>query len=216
MMMTVGASLGGLFFALFGVALLEYRARRVDRVDEVVLGLGMRLVGTVPPVRRTRRNTSGKPIKGEDSGQQVLTESVDAARTMLLHLVRDQGLHTVMVSSAVAGEGKTSLSCRLAASLARAGLRTLLVDADTRNPSVHKVFGVSCDPGFCEILCGGTDLASAVKATPVPGLSLLCSGRWSEQMPCALGRGQASVLFDQLRQQFDIILVDSPPPPADC
>jgi capsular exopolysaccharide synthesis family protein len=214
-LMAAGAAAGALFFVLLAVAWLEYRARRVDQIDEVVYGLGMRLVGTVP---RVARSSAGKPGRGAQQAQQMLTESVDAARTMLMHLARTESLRTVMLTSATAGEGKTSLSCRLATSLARAGLRTLLIDADTRNPSVHKVFGAPAEPGFCEVLAGKADLESCLRTTPAPNLFVLPAGRWSEQFPVVLGRGGAGALFAQLHQDFDLVLVDSPPvlPVADA
>jgi capsular exopolysaccharide synthesis family protein len=215
-MMTAGAALAALCFGLFGVSWLEYRARRVDTVEEVVLGLGLRLVGTVPPV--PRRGASGKQPPGQDAARQGLTESVDAARTMLLHLARTRSLKTVMVTSAVAGEGKTSLSCHLAASLARAGLRTLLIDADVRNPTVHKLFGIKGEAGFAEALCGKADTASSVRATSVPGLSLLPAGRWSEQVTLALNQGGVQRLLEPLRREYGIIVIDSSPvlPVADA
>jgi capsular exopolysaccharide synthesis family protein len=218
LMMTGGASLAGLCFALFGVAWLEFRSRRIDHIDEVVHGLGMKLIGTVPRIGPSVRASAGKANGDEGEAQQVLTDSVDATRTLLLHLARSQSLRTVMVSSALAGEGKTSLSCRLAVSLARAGLRTLLIDGDTRNPSVHKVFGGACEPGFCESVCGKTDARTNLRETPVPNLRFLPAGRWSDQLPVMLDKGEAGVLFNQFSQDFDIILVDSPPilPVADA
>jgi capsular exopolysaccharide synthesis family protein len=215
-MMTAAAGLGAFCFALFAVSWLEYRARRVDTVDEVVLGLGMRLVGTVPAM--PRGGAYGKKTAGQDPARQVLTESVDAARTNLLHLARCRSLKTVMVTSAVAGEGKTSLSCHLAASLARAGLRTLLVDADIRNPTVHKLFGLPGEAGFSEVICGKTETSSSVRPTSVPGLSLLPAGRWSEQVTLALNQGGVQRLFEQLRREYDIIVIDSSPvlPVADA
>jgi capsular exopolysaccharide synthesis family protein len=196
------------------VAWLEFRSRRVDQIEEVVHGLGMKLVGTVPRISRSVRSANAD----SDVAKQLLTDSVDATRTLLLHLARTQALRTVMVSSAMSGEGKTSLSCRLAVSLARAGLRTLLIDCDTRNPSVHKVFGGACEPGFCDALCNKTDPRSILRPTPVPGLQFLPAGRWSEQLPAILDKGEAGVLFKQFCQDFDMILVDSPPilPVADA
>jgi capsular exopolysaccharide synthesis family protein len=213
-LMSGGAALGGLLFGLFAVSWLEFRTRRVDRVDEVVLGLGIRLVGTVPRVAKRSSQPASKP---KNDKQEVLAESIDSVRTMLMHLARTQGLRTVMVTSAVAGEGKTSLSCRLAVSLAQAGLKTLLIDADSRNPSIHKVFGTPFESGFCEILCGSAN-PSRIQSSPVLGLSLIPAGLWSEQMPTALGQRRAEALFAHLSEQFDIILVDAPPvlPVADA
>ena len=105
-MMTGGASLGGLCFALFGIAWLEFRSRRIDQIDEVVHGLGMKLVGTVPRIGPSVRATFGKTNGDAEAAQQLLTDSVDAARTLLLHLARTQVLRTVMVSSARAGKGR--------------------------------------------------------------------------------------------------------------
>jgi capsular exopolysaccharide synthesis family protein len=217
-MMAGGGALGAFFFALLGVSWLEYRARRVDRVDDVVLGLGMRLVGELPCAKQKSRKAAGSASRKESLVQQMLTESVDATRTMLLHLAQTQGVRIVLVSSAVAGEGKTSLSCRLAASLARIGLRTLLIDADTRNPSAHKVFGGPCEPGLSDVLCGKADVSGSIRATPVPGLSLLPAGRFSQQIQAACSQGQTAALFAQLRSEFDFILIDSPPvlPVADA
>jgi capsular exopolysaccharide synthesis family protein len=207
-MMTAGAALAGMVFALFGIAWMEYRTRRVDSVDEVVIGLGMRLVGTVPAAKHKGRKTGAKSV---DPAQQVLTESVDAARTMLLHLARTHSLRTVMVTSAVAGEGKTSLSCHLAASLARAGLRMLLIDGDMRNPTAHRLFGIPCDAGFCEVLTDKVEVEKAIKQTALRGLYLMPAGNWTDQTALAVSQGKPAALFDQLRQQFDLIIIDSSP-----
>lgn len=212
---------GGVFlFCLFGLAFLEYRTRKVASVDDVVLGLGMRLVGTVPNARKAKASktyaATGKKIPSV--AQQVLTESIDAARTTLLHLARSHSLRTVMVTSAVAGEGKTSLSCHLAASLARAGLRVLLVDGDMRNPSAHKLFNMPFEVGFSEVLCDKADLIACIQKTPLRNLALLPAGHWSDQTAAALNQGKAAVAFAQLRDDFDIIVVDSSPvlPVADA
>jgi Mrp family chromosome partitioning ATPase len=94
----------------------------------------------------------------------------------------------------------------------------LLIDADTRNPSVHTVFVGPCESGFCEALCGKTDPRASLRATLVPNLHFLPAGHWSEQLSAFLDQGGASVLFKQLQEEFDFILVDSPPilPVADA
>ncbi len=206
--MAGGVSVGGFLFALFGVAWLEFRLRRVYRAEEVA-GLGIRLLGTVPKVAG-RRPSAAKPAGRDDPSQQVLTESVSAAGTMLLHLARAHTVRSVMVTSPGAGEGKTSLTCRLAASLARGGLRTLVIDADIYNPNVHKVFGLVNGPGFGEALAGQGG-EPAAQPTPVAGLSVLTAGAWGEQAQLALAQGRLGGLLERLGAQFDFILVDSSP-----
>lgn len=217
-LMTGGAALAAFLAALAGVAFLEYRMRRVDSVDEVVVGLGLRLLGTLPSTSKVSRQDPSKKNSRQDVQQQILAESVDAARTLLLHLAKSNSLRTVMITSAVAGEGKTSLSCHLAASLARAGLRTLLIDGDTRNPTAHRLFGIPCEVGFCEVLTGKAEHAACIRPTALRGLSLLPAGNWNDQVIVALNQRKPGVLFEQLKKEYDIIVIDSSPvlPVADA
>src|SRR5262249_48445641 len=117
-----GVAAAALFFlGLFGVGWWEYSARKINNVDEVVRGLGLSVVGTLPAVPESaRRRLAGPNAPGDLYWQSLLTESVDATRTMLLHAAEVEGLRVVMVTSAAGGEGKTSLASHLATSLARA------------------------------------------------------------------------------------------------
>src|SRR5207244_6612170 len=103
-----------------------------------------------------------------------------AARTMILHAARAEGLRTVMITSAVSGEGKTSLSCHLACSLARAGRKTLLLDCDLRNPAAHRLFEAPAEPGLCEVLRGEVPLAEVIRAKQATHLSLIPARHFDE------------------------------------
>ena len=92
---------------------------------------------------------------------------------------RSDSLRVIMVTSAGSGEGKTSLSTHLAASLAQTNLRTLLIDGDLRNPIMHQVFGLELVPGFCELLRAETTGEAVIRTTSVDGLWLIPAGRWS-------------------------------------
>jgi capsular exopolysaccharide synthesis family protein len=205
LMGTVGGGLGALAFVVFGLSWWECRAQRINSPDEVVRGAGLKLMGTLPLLpARARRNA-------DSDWQHLLLESVDSMRTMLLHVARSESLRVLMVTSAVGGEGKTSLSSHLATSLARAGRKTLLIDGDFRKPSLHQVFSLPEGAGLCELLRGELELSDAVQTTAVDGLSLMAAGACD---PVALGelahRGLASMLAP-LRQQFDFIIIDSAP-----
>jgi capsular exopolysaccharide synthesis family protein len=204
------AGLGGLGLVILAIAFLEFRSRKIDSTDEVVYGLGMPLVGTLPSMpSRSRRlvGTNGAAVRWKG----MLTESVDAVRTLLLHAAHNDGLRVVMVTSAVGGEGKTSLSCHLAASLARSGRKTLLVDGDMRNPSCHRMFEVELESGLSELLRGEIEVAEAIHATPAPTLSVLPAGQCDAVALQSMAQGNLKPIFAQVREQFDFVIVDSCP-----
>jgi capsular exopolysaccharide synthesis family protein len=208
-----GAGGVGVFgLLLFGVALLEYRVRRINAVDEVVHGLGLPLVGTLPalPARARRPLPSG--AEGKDLlWQSVMNEAVDAIRTLILHAARSETLQVVMVTSASGGEGKTSVASHLAASLARAWRKTLLVDGDLRNPAAHHLFDLPLEPGLSEVLRGEVTLADAIRPTPLSRLWLMPAGNCDSHAVQALAQEGVKAQFAQLKQQYDFIIVDSCP-----
>jgi capsular exopolysaccharide synthesis family protein len=198
------------FIIMMAIGWWEYRFRRVYS-PEVVQGLGLRLMGTVPalPSRRQLQQLTSND-SSNSLWQSLLTESVDTARTMLLHAARTDSLRIVMVTSAMGGEGKTSLSCHLASSLARAGRKTLLMDCDLRNPAVHRLFDIPRAPGMCELLRGDASLSDVIQQLPTTGLWTISGGECNNLAIKALAqdgfREIAAVLND-----FDFIVVDSAP-----
>jgi capsular exopolysaccharide synthesis family protein len=212
-LMVAGGTAGGaLVFVLLAFAWLEFHARKVHSPDEVVTGLGLRLVGTVPDhSRRDWLSWIRRSGGNEAYTQSLLTESVDAARTLVLHTAQTEKLQIVMITSALAGEGKTSLASHLAASLARAGRRTLLLDSDLRNPTLHRLFERSRAPGLSEVLRGDAPLADVIRDTPIPGLWLISAGQADPIALQALALDALPRIFVELRSQYDFIVVDSCP-----
>lgn len=199
------AALGAFVSVLLGVSFWEFQARRVGAADEVVNSLGMKLVGALPALP-ARQGAARDP-----RWQSMMIESVDAMRAVLLHAAHADSLRVVMVTSAVKGEGKTSLACHLATSIARAGRRTLLVDCDLRCPASHRLFDLAAGPGLCDLLRGEADVADLVQETPADGLSLIPAGRCDPLALQALARDGLRALFDDLRGRYDFIIVDSAP-----
>ena len=204
------AAIAGFFLAGFIVAWVECRARRIHTTDEVTAGLGLRVVGAVPPSAPNLLRL-GAATEQEQLEEHHFLESIDGIRTMLLRDARAGGLRLVMVTSAVSGEGKTTLASHLAGSLARAGRRTLLVDCDLRRPSAHQLFEVASHPGLSEVLLGEVPVSDAVSATAVPGLWLLPAGQWDRAVLRALAGEEVQKVFTALRQHYDFIIIDSHP-----
>jgi capsular exopolysaccharide synthesis family protein len=191
----------------------EHRGRRVHSADEVVTGLGLRLVGAVPPLSHETRGRLVGAAERLDPHEHNLLESIDGIRTVLLRDASVSAMRVVMVTSATSGEGKTTLAGHLAISLARAGRRTLLLDSDLRRPAAHQLFEQALQPGLSEVLLKEIDLTEALRpTTALEGLWLLPAGQWDREVLQALAQEETMRrIFERLRAQFDIIVVDSSP-----
>jgi capsular exopolysaccharide synthesis family protein len=199
------------FFSVCGgLALLEHRQRKVRSAGEISRGLGIRVVGAVPRMPNLERHLVGPAGASDLEGTPVM-ESIDAIRTRLLHEADVRSTRVVLVTSATAGEGKTTLASALASSLARAGRKTLLLDGDLRRPTVHQLFEVPLQPGFSEVLLGEIEVAEAATESTQENLSLLPAGQWDREVLLALSRDGLEGIFEKLAEEFDFIVVDSHP-----
>jgi polysaccharide biosynthesis transport protein len=197
---------------LFLITFLEVRAQRINSHDDVEHKLGIKVVGTVPLVPR---NMNGGQLQLESPRDQLwrhqLIESVDTTRIMLMHAARTQSLRVVLVTSAVSGEGKTSLASHLATSLARSGLRTVLVDGDFRRSMVHHLYDQPLAPGFSELLRGEIGADEVVRPATLNNLWLIPAGKYDDFSLSVLAQPRARNVFQQLREQFDFVILDSAP-----
>jgi polysaccharide biosynthesis transport protein len=202
----------GFVFAclLGGICLLEARGRRVYTSSELRNNLGMPILGTLPKLPPAARARSAAMLESGDP-QYGMTEAVDAIRTVLLHAPRAEGVRVIMIASAREGEGKTTLASHLAASLARAWRKTLLIDGDLRNPNQHKQFEQPLEPGLCEALRGEVEFEDAIKQTPISRLWLLPAGKIDAHALQALAQEGVSAIFEWLEDQYDFIIIDSSP-----
>jgi succinoglycan biosynthesis transport protein ExoP len=204
----VSGAIGLGFFAMFAgaVVLLEARNRRVGSTEEVAHKIGIRLIGSIPA-----RPNARQIRKNNESWQQMLIESVDSARTLILHASRQDPLKIIMIASAVKGEGKTTLACLLAASLNRAGRRTLLIDADLRCPTIHRLFDIASSAGLSEVLRGDAELDQVIVPGAGPGVDFLPAGKIDSDSLQGLANGRIGLVLELLRDRYDQIIVDSAP-----
>src|SRR5262249_38148858 len=120
---------GVLFSGLGLITFLEIRNRRIVNTQDASKDLGLNLIGTVPAIPKHLVGAGAGNRDLAAMWESMLTESVDIARTVLVNsLDSKKSGHSILISSAMPGEGKTLLSCHLASSFARAGFKTLLID----------------------------------------------------------------------------------------
>jgi len=172
----------------------------------------------VGPLRKTARQYSSGSWDKRLSQATTMTgpaaESFRTLRSRILHPATGVVPKSLLITSAVPGEGKTFVCANLGVALAQGiDQYCLMVDCDLRKPALHKLFGLSPDSGLANFLRDGDDLASMIIAAGVNTLSLLPAGPPPVNPAELLASGNMTRLVDELESRYDdrIILLDSPP-----
>lgn len=144
--------------------------------------------------------------------QSQMAESYRALRTSLLLSSLGAPPKVIMVTSARPQEGKTTTAINSAIVLAQKGVRVLLVDADLRRPSVHKTLGMGPRSGLSNVLTGSATLQQTITVSPVlPNLFILPAGTPPPNPAELLASTNMKQVLDELREQYDHVVVDTPP-----
>ena len=199
------AAFSGLVLALGLVFLFEYLDNRIKSPQELRAQLNVPFLGMVPSI---------DPSAGallHDGVPPNFAEAIRAVRTNVLFSSADEGVRLIVVTSAGPGEGKSMFSSNLAVSLAQAGQRVLHVDADMRRPRVHAIFDIAQEPGLSNLLVGDCKPSEAIRKTSVQNLCVLPAGMIPPNPAELLGSKRCEEFFETLGQNFDWVILDSPP-----
>jgi capsular exopolysaccharide synthesis family protein len=151
------------------------------------------------------------PLIVQSSPHSHRSEAFRRLRTNLQFLdIADQP-KTIVVTSSLAGEGKSTTAMNLAITLADAGSRVALVDADLRRPSIAEYMGLEGEVGLTTVLIGRADLKDAIQQWGSGSLYVLPSGQVPPNPSELLGSGSMAKLLAQLSSQYDVVLIDTPP-----
>ena len=123
----------------------------------------------------------------------------------------DQGIRSIVVTSSGPGEGKSTTVANLAVTFAQQGKKTLLIDGDLRKPTVHYTFQVENQSGLTNVLTKRDDLLSCIQQTEVDHLSVLTTGPIPPNPAELLGSQAMKELLNHAMENFDMILIDTPP-----
>ncbi len=197
------ATMGGLGLGVGGAVLLDSTDRRVRYPDQVSRAMGLPILGAVPHV-------DWRDGKRDAAAAQVI-EALRGIRLNVVHRHGNGGPVRLTVTSPGKSDGKSFVASNLALAFVAAGCRTLLVDGDVRRGRLHHTLGASRRPGLTELLEGKVTWDQAVQATGYDRLSFLPCGLRSQMGPALLSSDAMARLFDEVRSNYDAIVVDSPP-----
>ncbi len=213
----------GLALAFAAAMLLQSLDSSVHSADELETYLHLPLLSllpsflAVPAVPRASRTNGKSTVVGTSlevlrEPQSHFTEGIRLLRTSLLLSRADARPRKMLFTSSVSGEGKSTVSSNEACMLALNGARVLLIDADLRRPSQHTRFGVSNRSGLSTILTGNGDLDSLVISfEDVPTFFLLTSGPLPPSPGDLLSSKAMQRLVEEAAEQYDFVLIDTPP-----
>lgn len=169
----------------------------------------------IPELKRNRRNK--QPVDGISESvmtfhkpRSTISEAYRAVRTGLNFGIRGEGHRVIQVTSPDPGDGKSTFTANLAVSLAQTGKCVLLVDADFRRPRVAKIFGVDPSIGLCGAIQGLADFHDVIMPSGVQNLWLMPSGPYPNPSEL-LGSQRFREVVDMLRDDYDYVLIDTPP-----
>lgn len=210
---TLLAAIAGAMLALGVVFLIEYLDDRVRSPEELSAILGAPWLGVIAAMPDVDEKTfDGRRLITHLQPRHPISESFRTLRTNLQFSSVDTGLHTLVITSAGPGEGKTTLAANLAVVMAQAGRRVVLVDADLRRPVQHKLFEMRRSPGLADaLLSEGLEPLDYLQPTLLPNLHILTCGHEVPNPAELLGSRRMQELAQRLQEAADLVIFDSPP-----
>ena len=220
--------IGGLvgLAAGLGLAMMwEKSDSSVHTAEDVSQYLNLEVVGMIPmmhfgtrPKRRQRGNYVAVSddqkmdacIVTQHDPKSPVSEAYRSLRTAFQLNTFTTQPKTIMVTSTVPGEGKTTTAVNMAVTFADSGMRVLVIDTDLRRPHAHHVLNIDRGPGLADVLRQGLDPKSVIRETAVENLFAISSGRVPPNPSELIGSDEMKNLMDTLGRDFDIVICDAP------
>lgn len=206
----------GLFLATSTVLFLELRDRSLKTLKEVREVFGYTLLGVVPffgsKVRSFQRAVESTTIEiaVRDTPHSLISEIYRMIQANLKFLSSDKVLKTIVVTSAVPKEGKSTISANLAAAIAQLGRKVLLIDADMRSPSQHHLWQLNNTVGLSEVLVGQAQFNNTA-CQVMDNLDILPAGVRPPNPLALLDSKRMASLIEDFSSQYDFVIIDAPP-----
>jgi succinoglycan biosynthesis transport protein ExoP len=210
----VGA-IAGFLVAVASAVALELSHDEVYTPEEVRDDLGQSTLAVLPYLAGANAwDDHAARVMSVDAIQNPFGEHAEALRSVGVALTTRPGLHgakVIMVTSALPGEGKTSLAVSFARLAAASGRSVLLIECDLRRPSVNYALGVVASVGLTDVLAGRRTLSETSYEDPVSGMHVVPSGSRARFPAEALGSESMRELISCSRERYDLVVLDTPP-----
>ena len=194
-----------------GLALLrDWKDQKLQSAEEISAVLGLPILGQVPSMpKRQSIVARGQTVHLEPDSP--VAEAYRTIRTAVFFGAPNKKAKTILVTSSRELEGKTTLASNLAIAMAQTGQKTLLLDADFRNPMIYQFFEMNENNGLVSLLSGTITLEKAIQSTPIEGLELLPCRTQLINPSEIINSENFAKLLEILSSKYDRVIIDSPP-----
>jgi capsular exopolysaccharide synthesis family protein len=201
------------FIVPFLIGLLaEMRSRKVDDANQLETRSKIAVLGEISTIPVATTGNLTKKRSSHSRELRLFEESVDSLSTTLTLREDLKQCKVFTITSALSGEGKTSVSCQLVVSLARStSSKVLLIDGDLRAPDVHHVFGREMSAGLVGYLNGTSEWRDLVDRDWNESIHILTSGHLKGSPHRLMSNGRFEKLIQEAREEYDYIVIDTPP-----
>ncbi len=202
------------FGLAFGYVFLRNYFDNTIKTPEDIQNRNINVLTWIPPVEWLNKSNGHKESEliVAERPDSIPSEAFRALRTRVqFSRLGDNAIKTILVSSSAPQEGKTLVSVNLAGSFAQSNKKTLLIDCDLRKPRVHTVFDIKRFPGLIDYFFGHATLKEITKSTKIPNLHFITAGTIPPNPSEMLESGEMKTFLTEMRNLYDIIVLDSPP-----
>jgi len=210
---TKGLMMAAFFGLGLGIALaffIEYIDDSIKLAEEVERDLQLPFLGMVPAAQWNPDDLTAHRLD-KLKQQGGVAESYRVVRSAILFAMPREKLRTILLTSAVPREGKTTTCVNLSIGFAQTDERVLLIDADLRRGEIHKYFLLEKEKGLSDVLLGSAAVEEVVRHTDVPKLDAITTGKYPANPAELLLGWRLQELLDWARKHYDRIIIDSPP-----
>lgn len=202
--------IGGFMVGLIILVLMDRADDRVSSSTEMLDHFSEPILGQIPNVADTRKET-GLPLLQPEDERYTYAEAFRSLRSSLIFMPNQAELRTILITSAIPNEGKSTIASNLAVTMAASGARVLLVDADLRRGDLAQLFDTDGRFGLSSILRGEVPWKEAVQNTKYPTLSLIPRGPVTNQSGELLLKPQVVGLLEEFKEQYDLVIFNTAP-----
>jgi capsular exopolysaccharide synthesis family protein len=196
------ATLVGLILGIATAFFVEYLDTSVKSMDDIERQVGLPVLAVIP---------KGVPPLNRDVADSPHAEGYRILRTKIEFARKDDSMNTLTLISGGPGEGKSTTLFNLAWVCALSGMRTLVVDADLRRPTMHHILGAKNESGLADLLLGNPPLEQCLQPTPLENLHFMPSGENAVKAIGFLNSARMLEIIADLKSRYDWVFFDSPP-----